>query len=223
MVVNENPGTSIRILIVDDHAMVRQGLSLALNLQPDFEVVGEAGGGAEGIALAQQLQPDLVLLDLNMPDMDGIEVMQRVRRLCPLARVLILSGIQADARVFAAVEAGVDGYIVKDATTAELAQAIRTVAGGDAYFHALITRTLVRYAHNLSSQPATQRVRLTARELTVLQQMATSATNRAIAEQLGVSEETIRTHVRNILRKMDQPNRTQAVLEGVRRGLVSLE
>lgn len=214
---------SIRILIVDDHAMVRQGLSLALNLQPDLTIVGEAGSGGDGVTLAQKLQPDVILLDLNMPDLDGLEVMQRVRRLSPQSRVLILSGIHADARVFATIEAGVDGYIVKDATTTELAQAIRSVAAGDAYLHPLITRALTRHLHNLPAQPATLRSRLTARELSVLQLMATSATNRAIAEQLSVSEETVRTHVKNILRKLDQPNRTQAVLEGVRRGLISPE
>jgi NarL family two-component system response regulator LiaR len=203
--------------------MVRQGLSMALDLQPDFVVVGEAGNGRDGVALAQRLQPDLVLLDLNMPDLDGIEVMQRVRHLSPKSRVLILSGIHADARVYATVEAGVDGYIVKDATTAELTQAIRSVAAGDAYFHPLITRTLVRYSQGLSARPAALGPQLTARELSVLQCMATSATNRAIAEQLGISEETVRTHVKNILRKLDQPSRTQAVFEGIRRGLISLE
>ncbi|MEW5960295.1 MAG: response regulator transcription factor [Chloroflexota bacterium] len=214
---------SIRILIVDDHAMVRQGLSLALNLQPDLTIVGEAGSGSDGVILAQKLQPDVILLDLNMPDLDGLEVMQRVRRLSPHARVLILSGIHADARVFATIEAGVDGYIVKDATTTELAQAIRNVAAGDAYLHPLITRALTRHLHRIPEQPATLRSRLTARELSVLQLMATSATNRAIAGQLSVSEETVRSHVKNILRKLDQPNRTQAVLEGIRRGLISPE
>lgn len=216
------PQPPIRILLVDDHAMVRQGLSMALNLQSDFTVVGEAGSGADGVVLAQKLQPDVLLLDLNMPDMDGIEVMQQVRRLSPPTRVLILSGIHADARVYATVEAGVDGYIVKDATTAELVRAIRSVAAGDAYFHPLVTRALIDYSRVLA-QPAAMRARLTARELAVLQLMATSATNRAIAEQLGVGEETVRTHVKNILRKLDQSNRTQAVFEGVRRGLVSLD
>jgi DNA-binding NarL/FixJ family response regulator len=219
----KNPDQVIRILIVDDHAMVRQGLSMALDLQPDFVVVGEAGNGRDGVDLAQSLQPDLALLDLNMPDLDGIEVMQRVRHLSPNTRVLILSGIHADARVYATVEAGVDGYIVKDATTGELAQAIRSVASGDVYFHPLITRTLVRYSQGLSPQPASLSTRLTARELSVLQRMATSATNRAIAEQLGISEETVRSHVKNILRKLEQSNRTQAVFEGIRRGLISLE
>ncbi len=219
----QNPEKSIRILLIDDHAMVRQGLSLALNLQSDFTVVGEAGSGTEGVSLAQSLQPDVILLDLNMPDMDGIAVMEQVRRLSPHSQILILSGIHADARVFATIEAGVDGYIVKDASTTELTQAIRSVAAGDVYLHPIITRTLTRFLHHSPLQPATVQPRLTARELTVLQLMTTSATNRAIAEQLSVSEETIRTHVKNILRKLNQPNRTQAVLDGVRRGLISLD
>lgn len=213
----------IKILIVDDHAMVRESLSLALQIQPDFDIAGEARNGSEGVLLAQQLQPHVLLLDLSMPDFDGIEVTRRVREIAPRTRILILSGIHADARVYATVQAGVDGYIVKDATTTELASAIRHVAGGDNYFHPLITSALVRHAHNPSPAAAATQPALTHRELSVLQHMATSATNRAIAHQLHVSEETVRTHVKNILRKLNQPNRTQAVLEGIRRGLITLE
>ena len=213
----------IRILLVDDHAMVRQGLRLALQLQPGFQIIGEAENGLAAIALAQELRPDLILLDLNMPDMNGIEVTQKVRGLSPDSRVLILSGIQADSRVLATVEAGVDGYIVKDASTAELATAIRHVAAGEPYFHPSVTQALIRYNRPFGVAPAATSPALTARELAVLQAMATSATNRDIADRLYVSEETIRTHVKHILRKLDQTNRTQAVLEGVRRGLISLE
>lgn len=213
----------IRIAIVDDHTMVRQGLKLALELQDDFNIVGEAENGAAGVRLIQEVQPDVVLLDLNMPELNGIEVTQQVRRLSPPTKILILSGVQADARVFATIEAGVDGYIVKDASTTELAAAIRHIAAGEAYFHPQVTQALVRYNRNLIVSPALMQTALTARELAILQNMATSATNRAIAEQLHISEETVRTHVKNILRKLDQPNRTQAVLEGVRQGLISLE
>ncbi len=212
----------IRLLLVDDHAMLRQGLRLALDLQPDMQVVGEAGSGREGIDLAARARPDVVLLDLNMPDMDGVEVFRRIRRVAPQAKVLILSGIHADARVYATVEAGVDGYIVKDATTSELVTAIRSVASGGAYFHPMITRAITNYVRG-PAQPAAMDARLTSRELVVLQLIATSATNKAIAEQLHVSEETVRTHVKNILRKLDQPTRTQAVFEGIRRGLISIE
>lgn len=213
----------IRILIVDDHAMVRQGLSLALQLQPDFEIVAEAENGTQGIELAGALQPDVVLLDLKMPDLDGIAVTQKIRASAPASQILILSGIHADARVFATVEAGVDGYIVKDATTAELAEAIRHVAAGETYFHPLITQALVRYTRSGGQSPATVNPSLTTRELQVLQLMATSATNKTIAEQLHVSEETVRSHVKNILRKLNRSNRTQAVFEGVRLNLISLE
>lgn len=216
--------TKIRILIVDDHAMVRQGLAMALNLQPDLTIVGEARNGSEGVSLAQSLQPDIILLDLSMPDFDGIEVMRRVRALSPRSRILILSGVHTDARVFATVEAGVDGYIVKDATTSELAAAIRHVAGGDNYFHPLITSALIRHTRApVAATPAALQDTLTGREVDVLRLMATSATNRAIAQQLHVSEETVRTHVKNILRKLNQPNRTQAVLEGIRRELINLD
>jgi DNA-binding NarL/FixJ family response regulator len=212
----------ISILIVDDHAMVRQGLGLALQLHADLKIIGEARNGSEGVALAQALKPDVMLLDLSMPDFDGIEVTRKVRSLSPGSKILILSGIHADARIFATVDAGVDGYIVKDATTAELVEAIRIVASGENYFHPSITTALVRYTRK-SSQPASPpQETLTGRELDVLRLMATSATNRAIAKQLHVSEETVRTHVKNILRKLEKPNRTQAVLEGIRRGLVTL-
>lgn len=213
----------IRILLIDDHAMVRQGLRLALELQPDFQIAGEAENGVEGVRLTQSLQPDIILLDLNMPGLNGLEVTRQVRILAPATRILILSGVQADARVVATLEAGVDGYIVKDATTTELAKAIRYVVSDEPYFHPLVTQTLIRYSRAAFPTPAAAQTTLTPRELAVLQEMATSATNRAIAERLTISEETVRTHVKNILRKLDQTNRTQAVLEGVRRGLISLE
>ena len=212
---------TIGILIIDDHAMVREGLSMALTLQPDFEIIGQAENGLQGIALAERFEPNLVLLDLSMPDMDGITVSRRLRRNLPDTRILILTGLHDDERVIDAVEAGVDGYIVKDATTGELIEAIRHVARGHAYFHPLITQALVRQsASNVA--PAEPQTPLTRRELDVLRLMITSATNRAIAAQLHVGEETVRTHVKNILRKLEQPNRTQAVLEGVRRGLITL-
>ncbi len=217
-----NARTRIRILLIDDHAMVRQSLRLALNLHPDMLVVGETGSGREGIELAQCLHPSVVLLDLNMPDLDGREVFLRIRERAPDVKVLVLSGIHADAKVFATVEAGVDGYIVKDASTQELVEAIRIVAQGQCYYHPLITRAINHYGGG-GKQPAALEARLTARELAVLQLIATSATNKAIAEQLQVSEETVRTHVKNILRKLNQPTRTQAVFEGIRRGLISID
>ncbi len=214
--------SSIRILIIDDHAMVRQGLRLALQLQSDFEIIGEAKDGFEGLDFVKRLQPDVILLDLNMPKMNGIEMTKKLQDKSGRSRILMLSGVQADARIFEAIEAGVDGYIVKDATTEELTTAIRHIASGDSYFHPIITQALLRFSQAGPASNRSNRI-LSTRELSVLQLMATSATNLDIAKQLFISEETVRTHVKNILRKLNKTNRTQAVLDGVRRGLIDLE
>ena len=214
--------TSIRILMIDDHAILRDGLSMTLRLHADFDIVGQAENGGQGLMLAKELQPDLILLDLSMPDIDGIGLTHQLKQDVPQIRILILSGIHSKTQVLKAIEAGIDGYIVKDATTTELAQAIRHVAQGHSYFHPIITQALISQSPG-NTTATNPNAKLTKREMDVLQLMLTSATNRTIAEALHVSEETVRTHVKNILRKLEQPNRTQAVLEGVRRGLISLE
>jgi len=212
----------IRILIADDHAVVRKGLVMVLRLEADFEIVGEAENGAEAVELAQHLQPDLVLLDLVMPQMDGQEAMQALRAAMPNIRVLVLSGIELDDRVLDLLAAGVDGYVMKDVEPNELTQAIRTVARGEAYLHpALARRVLERTAARRTLMPAPL-VRLTPREQEVLRWMATAATYREIAEELFVTEETIRSHAKRILSKLQQPNRAQAVLAAVRAGLINL-
>lgn len=211
----------IRILIADDHALVRRGLVMVLRLEPDFEVVGEAENGVEAVELAQQLQPDLVLLDLVMPEMDGEQALLVLRQVAPEVRVLILSGVELDDRVLDLLAAGVDGYVMKDVEPDILTQAIRTVARGEAYLHpTLARRVLERTARRVL--PPVQKIRLTPREQEVLRRMATPATYREIAEQLFVSEETIRSHAKHILNKLQQPNRAQAVLAAVRAGLIDL-
>lgn len=211
----------IRILIADDHAVVRRGLVMVLRLEPDFEVVGEAENGVEAVELAQQLQPDLVLLDLVMPEMDGEQALLVLRQVAPEVRVLILSGVELDDRVLDLLAAGVDGYVMKDVEPDILTQAIRTVARGEAYLHpTLARRVLERTARRVL--PPVQKIRLTPREQEVLRRMATPATYREIAEQLFVSEETIRSHAKHILNKLQQPNRAQAVLAAVRAGLIDL-
>lgn len=213
---------AIRILIADDHAVVRKGLVMVLRLEPDFEIVGEAENGKEAVDLARKLQPDLVLLDMVMPEMDGQQAMQAMRKTLPDIRVLVLSGVELDDRVLDLLAAGVDGYVMKDVEPDELTQAIRTVARGEAYLHpALARRVLERTAARRSATPALQ-VRLTPREQEVLRWMATPATYRQIAEALFVTEETIRSHAKRILSKFQQPNRAQAVLAAVRAGLIDL-
>ncbi|RMF04216.1 MAG: DNA-binding response regulator [Chloroflexi bacterium] len=213
---------TIKILIVDDHAVVRRGLMMVLRLEPDFEVVGEAENGVVALEMARKLNPDLVLLDFAMPEMDGAETAQALQKTMPNVKVLVLSGVEIDDRVLDLLASGVDGYVIKDIEPDELAQAIRTVARGEAYLHpSLARRVLNRMTARQKAKPVPQ-VRLTPREQEVLRWMATPSTYREIAEQLYVSEETIRSHAKRILSKFQQPNRAQAVLAAVRVGLLEL-
>jgi len=211
--------SQIRILIADDHEVVRKGLTLVLSQEPDFEVVGEARDGAEALAKASQLAPDLVLLDWKMPEMDGLAAAAAIRRQVSTVRTLLLSGAPIEDAALDALDAGVDGFVHKDISPADLAHAIRVVATGKSYLGPEITRALIERAQVAEPRP----VALSPREMDVLQLMATAATYREIGEQLFIGEETVRTHAKNILAKLDQPNRTQAVITAMRMGLISLE
>jgi len=216
--------SKIRILLADDHDIVRKGLSLMLMQEPDFEVAGEARDGVEAVARARELSPTVVLLDLRMPGMDGETATREIRRQCPSTRVLILSGADLDEGVLDVLEAGVDGYVPKDVSPAELAHAIRTVAEGKPYIHADVTRALLQRMVSASTRSASPpSVSLSPREKDVLRLLPTPATYREIGRQLSISEETVRSHVKNILAKLDQPNRTQAVVAAVKLGLITLE
>jgi DNA-binding NarL/FixJ family response regulator len=210
----------VRLLIADDHEVVRRGLAMVLALEEGFQVVGEARDGVEAVALAQALRPDLVLLDLKMPRLNGDAAAAQVRAHCPEARLILLSGAEIDEQVLDSLDV-VDGYLPKDVGPAELAHAIRTVAAGGEYIHAAITRALREQA-SAPAAAAIQRPALSPRELEVLRLMATAATYREIGRQLFISEETIRSHAKNILAKLEQPNRTQAVMAAVRLGLIQL-
>jgi DNA-binding NarL/FixJ family response regulator len=212
----------IRILIVDDHAVVRKGLMLVLRLEPDFELVGEAENGKIAIELAQQLHPDLVLLDFVMPEMNGSDTARKLRDKMPHLKILMLSGVELDERVIDLLATGVDGYVIKNIEPEELAQAIRTVAQGEAYLHPVLARKILNRMTTHRATPVPPPVKLTPREKEVLNWMATPNTYREIADQLYVSEETIRSHAKRILSKMQQPNRAQAVLAAVREGLLEL-
>ena len=213
----------IRILIVDDHAVVRKGLIMVLRLEPDFEIAGEAENGVRALELAQHLKPDIVLLDLMMPEMDGRATTAALRDQLPDTKVLILTGVEIDEGIIDLVTSGVNGYVPKDIEPSELAKAIRAVAHGEAYLHpTMARRVLEKMTVRQNATPPKKAVKLTPREKEVLRHMATPATYREIAEQLFVSEETIRTHAKNILGKLQQPNRAQAVLAAVREGLIDL-
>ncbi len=210
---------SIRILIVDDHAVVRKGLAMVLRLEPDLEVVGEAENGRLGLEAAKSLNPDIVLVDLIMPEMDGQEMALALRKSNPQIKVMMLTGTEVDDRVFDLVSAGIEGYVLKNIEPSELVRAIHAVAHGEAYLHPDVMKKVV----GLMKPQRTPSVSLTPRELEVIEWMATPNTYRQIAAQLSVSEETIRSHAKNILEKMKQPNRAQAVLAAMRLGLIEIK
>ena len=212
---------SIRILIVDDHAVVRKGLAMVLRLEPDFEIVGEAENGRVGLESAKSLNPDIVLVDLVMPEMDGQEMALALRKSNPKIKVMMLTGTEVDDRVFDLVAAGVEGYVLKNIEPGELVRAIHAVVRGEAYLHPDVMKKVLS---RMNDQPQrTLSVSLTPRELEVLDWMATPNTYRQIAMQLSVGEETIRSHAKNILEKMNQPTRAKAVLAAMRLGLIEIQ
>jgi len=208
----------IRILIVDDHAVVRKGLAMVLRLEPDLEVIGEAENGRVGLEAAQSLNPDIALIDLVMPEMDGQEMALALRKSNPKIKLVMLTGTKVDDRVFDLVAAGIEGYVLKQIEPGELVRAIRAVVHGEAYLHPDVLKKIVS---KIQPQKVPS-VSLTPREMEVLEWMATPNTYKQIALQLSVSEETVRSHVKNILEKMKQPNRSQAVLAAMRIGLIEL-
>ena len=217
----------IRVLIADDHAVVRQGLRTFLELQEDIDVVGEAADGAQALQAAAALEPDVVLMDLVMPELDGVAAIERLRERAPATRVLVLTSFLDEDKVLAAVRAGAAGYLLKDVEPAELVRAIRTVDGGDSQLHpAVAARVLRELAGEAEEGDGTGDGRsgqrhgsLTARELEVLTLLARGGANKAIAFELGVAEKTVKTHVGNILSKLGLSDRTQAALYAVREGL----
>lgn len=208
----------IRILIVDDHAVVRKGLAMVLRLEPDLEIVGEAADGRIGLEAAKSLNPDIVLVDLVMPDMDGQQMALALREFNPRIKVMMLTGTAVDERVFDLVAAGIEGYVLKNIEPSELVRAIRSVVHGEAYLHPDVMRKIVS---RIQPQRAPA-ISLTPREFEILEWMTTPNTYKQIALQLSVSEETVRSHAKNILKKLKQPNRSQAVLSAMRLGLIKL-
>jgi len=208
----------IRILIVDDHAVVRKGLAMVLRLEPDLEIVGEAENGRAGLEAAQRIMPDIVLADLVMPEMGGQEMALLLRKTNPAIKIIMLTGTEVDDRVYDLVAAGIEGYVLKNIEPGELVRAIHAVVHGEAYLHpAVMKKVISRMQPQRSSV-----IPLTPRELEILEWMASPNTYKQIAVQLCVSEETVRSHAKNILEKMKQPNRAQAMLTAMRNGLIKL-
>jgi NarL family two-component system response regulator LiaR len=213
---------SIRVLIADDHAIVRKGLRALLATEPDIQVVGEAGDGAEAIAQVHALNPDVILMDLVMPRLDGIEATRRIVEQYPRAHILVLTSFAADDKVFPAIKAGALGYLLKDSGPDQLVQAIHQVHRGEPSLEPAIARKVLYELSHPPRQPATPDP-LTERELDILRLVAQGHSNREIADRLVIAEMTVRTHVSNILSKLHLASRTQAALYALREGLASLD
>ena len=209
---------AIRILIVDDHSVVRQGLRMFLRLDPELEIVGEAANGAEALRLARELQPDVVLMDLLMPVMDGVTATAAIRRELPQTEVIALTSVLEDSSVFGAVRAGAIGYLLKDTEADELRRAIKAAAAGQVQLSPEAAMRLMREVRAPENPDE-----LTERETEVLCLLAQGLSNKEIARELTIGEKTVKTHVSNILSKLNVPSRTQAALYAVRTGLVSID
>ena len=213
---------TIHIFIADDHAIVRSGIQALLETIDGLEVVGEAADGRQTVTAVTSLRPDVILMDLEMPVMDGIEAIKQIMNQWPEARILVLTSFATDDRVFPAVKAGALGYLLKDSGPDALVQAIRQVHRGESSLHPKIARKLIQELSRPVSQPPTADP-LTPREVDVLQLVAQGLGNQEIADKLVIGEATVRSHVSNILSKLHLASRTQAALYALREGYASLD
>ena len=212
---------AIRVLIVDDHAVVREGLRSFLQLQDGIEIVGEAADGEMAIREAERLRPDVILMDLVMPKLDGVGAMRELRHRLPASRVIVLTSFAQDDRLLPAIQAGAAGYLLKNVEPAEVARAVRAAhAGGTLLDPAVASRLVEAIAQRPGEEP---RERLTSREREVLALIARGRSNKRIAVELGIAEKTVKTHVGHVLAKLDVPDRTHAALLAVREGLAELD
>ncbi|MDQ1017494.1 response regulator [Streptomyces afghaniensis] len=222
--MTSSAGRPIRVLIVDDQAMVRQGFTVLLGTQPDIEVVGEAKDGEGGVAMTAETAPDVVLMDIRMPGIGGIEATERITTANPDIRVLVLTTFDLDEYVYDALRAGASGFLLKDASSEQLAEAVRVIAAGDALLAPVITRKLIAEFSRLDDRPRAplkERIGdLTERETEVLALIAQGLSNAEIAKHLFVAEQTVKTHVGRILVKLGLRDRTQAAVFAYESGLV---
>lgn len=220
---SQTTANSIRLLLADDHPVVRKGTRELLEGESDLEVIAEAASGQEALEKAIALRPDVILMDVSMPHMNGIEATKLIKQQQPQTGILVLTSYDDDAYVFALIEAGAAGYLLKNASENELLSAVRAVAAGESALHPSVARKVLgRFSHNhASSQPASEE--LSNRELEVLREAASGNTNKEIAKQLNISPRTVQVHLANIFAKLGVGSRTEAVLHAVKRGWVDTE
>jgi len=216
----------ISLLIVDDHEIMRQGLVSVFEQDDAIEIIGDAVNGEEALKKAGELRPDIILMDIRMPKVDGIAATGLIKNKYPAIRIIMLTAIEDDHDIFKAIEAGIDGYILKDASGCQIIKVIKLVAGGAKYLDPLAARKVmdeIKSPAEAREKAESRGFHLTEREVSVLRLMAKGYKNRRIAAQLFLGEETVKTHVSNILSKLDQPNRAQAVFFALRQGLISID
>ena len=217
----------IRVLIADDHQVVREGLSTLLNSKKDIEVVGLAKDGLDAVNKAREFVPDVVLMDISMPRMNGVEATRQIRRENPHIRVVVLTMYDEEEYIFDLVQAGATGYLLKDADSAQIAKAIQAIAQGESLIHpAVASKILTEFsllAEGKGRKPGRVEHDLTTREVTVLRLVAEGKTNKEIANDLDISEKTVKNHVRNIFHKLHVYDRTQAAIHAIRKGIIDLE
>jgi len=212
----------IRVLVVDDQPLVRSGFRMVIEERPDLELVGEATDGVQALELARELEPDVILMDVRMPNLDGVEATRRLVEEGTQARILVLTTFDLDEYVYAAIRAGASGFLLKDVEPADLVDAIRVVAAGNSLFGPAATERLVaRFAQQPAPDAARSLDELTDREKEILTLLATGLSNAELAERLFLSETTVKTHVSSILRKLRVRDRVQAVIAAYDAGLVS--
>lgn len=210
----------IRVIIVDDHAVVRHGLRFLLEQQPDIEVVGESSDGVQGVALATSLLPDVVLLDLLMPRMDGVAAVREIKRIAPITQIIVLTSYYEDDQIFGVIKAGALSYLLKDTSPQELIAAVRAAARGESILHPMVAARVLREMQQQKQSPLND---LTPRELEVLTRIARGRSNHEIADELSIGEQTVKTHVSNILSKLHLADRTQAAIYALQKRLIPLE
>ena len=211
----------IKIVIADDHPIVREGLATVLGMEEDLEVVGEATNGVEAVSLARDLRPDVILMDLQMPEMDGVQAIREIKAQSPEIGIIILTTFDTDEYIFTGIEAGARGYLLKDSPPAQVLEAIRAVHRGDSLIQPSVATRVLDRVVQLAHGAAPEQV-LSARETEVLQLISTGAANREIAAQLLIGESTVKTHVIHILNKLGVKGRTEAAVEAARRGIIKL-